>query len=131
MDTTITITSSIPITNTISNTNSKSKKTEEKKLLIEEFEKLWELYPKKQGKANALKKYIEYRTAKDETYCTFEEVLRGVENYNREIKATKKDYQYIKMGSSWFNQRGWLDRYESNQINDEFSNDYGGRRILT
>lgn len=109
----------------------KTKKSDEKKLLIEEFEKLWEIYPKKQGKANALKKYIEYRTAKDETYCTFEEVLSGIENYNREIKATKKSYQYIQMGSSWFNQRRWTDEYKPNQINDEFSNDYGGRRILT
>lgn len=106
----------------------KTKKANEKKLLIEEFEKLWELYPKKQGKANALKKYIEYRTAKDETYCTFEEVLKGIENYSAYVKQNKTESRYIKQGSTYFNQRCWLDKY---QINDEISNDYGGRRILT
>jgi hypothetical protein len=98
----------------------------ENKLLEEEFDKLWELYPKKQGKPKAKEKYIKYRKSKKD-YCTYEEVLRGLENYLKHIKQNHIDMQYIKQGSTWFNNKCWLDEY---QINDEF-NDYGGRRILT
>ena len=35
----------------------------------------------------------------------------GIANYNKYIKITKKDYQYIKQGSTWFNQNCWDDEY--------------------
>ena len=81
------------------------------KLIEEEFEKLWKIYPRKQGKAKALDKYKKYRTSKKSDYCTYEEVLKGIEKYNAHIKATGMDAQFIKHGDTFFNGRCWLDEY--------------------
>lgn len=96
MDTTVTVTDTVSVTDT--NTVSVKKKAVE-----EEFETLWNLYPKKQGKQNALKAYEKAR--KDGV--TYEDVLQGIEAYVAYTKG--KDPQYIKMGSSFFNQRAWQD----------------------
>ena len=98
MDTTVTVT----VTDTVSvtDTNTVSVKPKEVKA---EFEKLWELYPKKQGKQSAFKAYEKAR--KDGV--TYEEVESGIKAYSIYVKG--KDTQYIKMGSSFFNQRAWQD----------------------
>lgn len=77
--------------------------------LKEEFEKLWAIYPKKQGKSKALEYYIAARTAKEPT--TFEEVEKGINAYNFNIKENKIDPQFIKHGSTWFKQQCWKDDY--------------------
>lgn len=76
--------------------------------LTEEFEEVWKLYPKKKGKSSSLKKYIEARTKGIEK----ETIEKGIENYNKEIELTNKNYKYIKDGSTWFNQECWNDEYE-------------------
>jgi len=106
MDTTITITNTIPITNSISNTNSITNKLSNKEL-EEEFEVIWSNYPRKQGKANALKAYIKAR----KKGTSKEEVLLGLENYVYYITIEKVKPQYIKQGSTWFNQECWNDDY--------------------
>ena len=73
-----------------------------------EFEELWKLYPKKKEKPKALKSYIKAR--KEGT--TKEEVKQGIDNYNKEIEIKKTDKQYIKYGSTWFNNCCWLDDYD-------------------
>lgn len=90
------------------NTNKKSNKENKdnkvnKSIVQEEFNKLWSLYPKKQGKQNAYKAYEKAR--KDG--ATYEEVEQGIKAYVEYVKD--KDAQYIKMGSSFFNQRAWQD----------------------
>lgn len=106
MDTTITITNTIPITNSISNTNSITNKLSNKEL-EEEFEIIWSNYPRKQGKANALKSYIKAR----KKGTSKEEVLLGLEKYVYYITIEKIQPQYIKQGSTWFNQECWNDDY--------------------
>lgn len=78
--------------------------------ILLEFETLWKQYPKKQGKKEALKAYQKARNDKKNP-VTFEEVLKGLENYNAYIKANKIGEQYIKHGSTWFNQQSWSDEY--------------------
>lgn len=92
--------------NEVSNT---SKKISNKQLK-EEFETLWALYPRKQGKQDAFKKYIKYRNDKDDP-VTFEEVKSGIENYNFYISKNELDINFVKMGSTWFNQKSWEDDY--------------------
>lgn len=79
-------------------------------LARDEFEDLWKLYPKKQGKADAEKKYIKAR----KEGVTFEEVKRGIEAYVNYIKVKGIKPEYIKMGSSFFNQRSWQDDWSVN-----------------
>lgn len=80
-------------------------KSNTKELYISEFENLWSLYPRKQGKENALKSYIKAR--KDGT--TYEEVECGIYAYIRYIQAEQTEQQYIKMGSTFFSQKSWQD----------------------
>ena len=75
----------------------------DKSIVQEEFDKLWSIYPKKQGKQNAYKAYEKAR--KDGV--TYEDVEQGIKAYAEYVKD--KDAQYIKMGSSFFNQRAWQD----------------------
>ena len=77
----------------------------------EEFETLWKMYPRKVGKDKALSAYIKARMRKKDP-VTFEQVKRGIENYCAEIKAKGTEAQYIKHGSTWFNNSGWNDEYE-------------------
>ena len=84
------------------NINKKSK-------LVEEFEKLWSLYPKKQGKKKALEKYIQ---CIKNNITNYEIVKQGIINYNRHIEKNKVSSKYIKQGSTWFNQECWNDQYD-------------------
>lgn len=105
-DTTVTVsvpdTVSVPVSDSDNKSSSKKNKSYEK-----EFDEIWELYPKKQGKTKAKEKYIKAR--KEGT--TKEEVENGIKNYVRYIEATRTEDQYIKHGSTYFNNRCWLDEY--------------------
>lgn len=70
-----------------------------------EFENLWSIYPKKQGKDKA---FGYYRKAR-KSGTTYEEVKQGIEAYVEYLKAEQTDAQYIKMGSTFFSQKAWLD----------------------
>lgn len=70
-----------------------------------EFENLWAMYPKKQGKADAFKHYQKAR----KSGTTYEEVGRGIQAYLNYIQVTETDPQYIKMGSTFFSQKAWMD----------------------
>ena len=74
-----------------------------------EFAKLWAQYPRKEGKAQAEKSYIAARKAG----TTFEEVEAGVKAYANQVKSMGTEQRYIKHGSTWFNQKGWLDEYKT------------------
>ena len=79
-------------------------------LYKEEFEKLWKLYPNKTGKDKAYEKYKKYRTSKKkDEYCTYEEVLNGLEKYLKYIKLN--EWYSPKNGSTWFNNKSWKDEY--------------------
>lgn len=75
----------------------------EKQSIVHEFETLWSIYPRKQGKQNA---YRAYEKARKEG-IDYEDVKKGIEAYAEYTKG--KDPRYIKMGSSFFSQRAWQD----------------------
>ena len=78
--------------------------------LENEFETLWSMYPKKQGKKKALDHYIKCRKRKDNP-VSYEIVEQGLYNYNFFIKKNKVQNKFIKHGSTWFNQECWNDDY--------------------
>lgn len=77
------------------------------------FESVWELYPKKAGKSNAKKAFD--KAVK--SGVSVELIKQKIGEYNQQIAFKKTDRQYIKNGSTWFNQAGWEDEYETgNQV---------------
>ena len=77
------------------------------KQLKAEFEQLWSIYPKKQGKDKAYGHYCKARKAG----TTYEEVLNGINNYKAFITIMETDMQFVKMGSTFFSQKAWQDEY--------------------
>lgn len=98
-------------TNIINTNNKVSKDKISNKEIDQEFAELWNEYPRKQGKENALKSYIKAR--KDGVDKST--VLAGIKAYKAFLKANKTDSKYIKQGSTWFNQHCWEDDYSIGQ----------------
>ena len=73
-----------------------------------EFDALWKLYPNKKGKTKAQSKYLSLRK---KNKITYEQVENGIKDYLFYIKENKVEPQYIKNGSTWFNQECWNDDY--------------------
>lgn len=94
-----------------------------KNIYENEFNKLWEVYPNKKGKNQALQKYKLAR----KKGTTFKDVKDGLAAYLKYIKVEKIEIQYIKHGSTWFNQQCWNDDYtivEKETLNDAFKELY-------
>lgn len=87
-------------TNTNKATNSLSKKE-----IYTEFDNLWILYPRKQGKDKALGYYERAR----KNGATYEEVELGIKAYLQYINDNEVEPQYIKQGSTFFSQKAWQD----------------------
>ena len=83
-----------------------------KQVIIDEFERLWKEYPRKQGKAAALKAYAKARKEKGYESLNEHTVLEGIKKYKEHIRKTGTEPRYIKQGSTWFNQHCWEDEYE-------------------
>ena len=79
-------------------------KVEKNTFFEEEFENLWQVYPNKQGKKNALVKYIKAR--KDGT--SYEEVVNGLKKYLVYCHQNK-DWYKPKNGETWFSKQSWND----------------------
>ena len=77
------------------------------KQLEEDFNKLWKLYPRKEGKKKA---YEAYKRAIKKG-VTNKEIQAGIVNYLKQIKAQGTENKYIKQGSTWFNGNCWDDEY--------------------
>ena len=84
--------------------SSKDKSNTARKL-ADEFEILWAIYPKKQGKKKALDSYVKAR----KKGTTYEEVKEGIFAYAKYIRATNTEERFIKHGSTFFNQQSWQD----------------------
>ena len=74
-----------------------------------EFKGLWDMYPRKQGKTNAWKAYLKARL----NGSVYSDIENGLKNYVAYIKKNKTEARYIKMGSTWFNQKCWEDSYDN------------------
>lgn len=112
--------SSIPIrknvveNNTYNNTSNNTSNNISAKAVESDFEELWNMYPSKQGKSNALKKY---KTLVKSGKVTKEQVADGIKRYNDYIRKAGIEKKYIKYGSTFFNGECW---------NDDFEVDKGG-----
>lgn len=85
----------------------KNAPVQKKKSYPDDFEELWQLYPRRIGKDKALKAFL--RAKKDGV--DKDTIKKGIEAYKAYIEAQGIDPQYIKQGSTWFNQRSWEDEY--------------------
>ena len=85
--------------------------------LSEEFNALWDIYPKgrKQGKKRAMEAYK--RTRKKGT--SFEEVKEGIESYVSYIARNRIETQFIKQASTFFSQEAWMDDWSQGIAQDD------------
>lgn len=78
---------------------------EKSDILLQDFEKIWEIYPRKDGKSKAFKSYTSWLKGKKilgkTVKLTNKEMWLAVKKYADESKG--KDRTYIKMGSTFFN----------------------------
>lgn len=70
------------------------------------FECFWKIYPVKKGKKKAKEKFI--RHLKNNTY---DEIIKGLNNYIEYIKEKKLEEKYIKHPTTWLNGECWNDEY--------------------
>lgn len=107
--------------NTSNNDQSDLKKIREQQLK-EDFEKLWKLYPRKEGKKEAFEAYK--RAIKKDT--TNKDIQTGIVSYLKYINAQSIEKQYVKQGSTWFKGECWDDEYNvngnSSPVNQKNSN---------
>lgn len=99
------LTQPIPIDYTIDyteNTNKVKSKNLTAKDYQQEFEKLWEQYPKyrKQGKQRACSSYTHWRKSKKDN--TFEKAQEQLKKYLNHIKVQHVPTQFIKAAKTWF-----------------------------
>lgn len=79
------------------------KNTKEKKILAtSEFDKFWNVYPKKVKKGR-----VEKMLPKILETTSLEEILKGAERYAQQVVGS--DPHYILHPSTWLNDKGWLD----------------------
>lgn len=89
-----------------------------------DFEELWRMYPRKDGKKaafNAFKRALRNGTT---TYI----IKQGISRYLAYIRQNNISPRYIKMGSTWFNGECWNDDYDikvtcNNGYNNGITND--------
>ena len=87
------------------------------KSIAANFEELWKLYPRKQGKRNAFEAYKKAR--KDG--ISNDEIRAGIEAYSEYIRVSGIEPQFIKMGGTFFNQRAWNDDWTPQRKKDKFT----------
>lgn len=69
------------------------------------FEQIWANYPRRDGRKDALKHFL----ASVETEEDFKSITAALENYRKWLKKNHTEEQYIKKGSTWFNNwRDWI-----------------------
>ena len=55
-----------------------------------------------------------------------------LDEYNQQIKLRDTEKQFIKNGSTWFNQQGWLDEYDLQPVKKQMPlNRYGREKRET
>lgn len=95
--------------NVTSNELTSNKEITKESQLENDFEELWKLYPRKAGKAKAFKAY----KSAIKQGATNEQIKQGILNYIQWIKDHKTQAEYIKHGSTFFNERCWNDELGS------------------
>lgn len=88
-----------------SNNKQSITKSSIKKEIYTEFDNLWILYPRKQGRDKAFGYYEKAR----KNGTSYEEVESGIKAYIQYINDNEVEPQYIKQGSTFFSQKAWQD----------------------
>jgi hypothetical protein len=86
--------------------------------LNKDFEMIWSLYPRKQGRKRAFEAFK--RSLKHG--ATVEEIKAGVQRYNEHIRVNRIEQQFIKMGSTFFTNESWADEYPVNSSENTCGN---------
>jgi hypothetical protein len=74
--------------------------------VVDKFEKIWNLYPKRVGKKEALRHFA----ATVKTDQDYTDIQKALENYKKTKNVIEGKLEYIQNGSRWFNNwRDWLD----------------------
>ena len=82
-----------------------------------EFDRIWSLYPRKEGRKMAFNAYV--RDRKKGTKA--KDIEDGVRRYNDHIRANNIEKKYVMQGSTYFNGQRWQDSYEDKREEyDEF-----------
>ena len=97
-----------------------------KPTIEERFERLWEEYPKKNGKKNAFESYKRAITAgvADET------IADGIKRYKDYIAAKHTEDRFILAGSTYFYQWRWQDEYNAVSAAPSCRDNSGGDEFL-
>ena len=89
----------------------------EQKILLEHFEKIWEIYPRKKGKAKAIEYYLQWVKGRKINQVTRKisdkQIYYAVLKYTKECEKNSVEEQYIKYGDTFFN-KAILDYVEEN-----------------
>lgn len=99
---------------------SANKSNSSNKRLNEEFNQVWDLYPKKQGKKPAQAAFIRAR----QNGTPLESIISGIKSYLDYIAAKKISQEYVKQGSTFFNQEAWNDDWTVKNENYKFKPNY-------
>lgn len=86
-----------------------------------QFNELWSLYPKKEGKKEAFAAYK--RVIKKGV--TNEQIREGIARYVQYLNSNKVEMRYVKKGSTFFHQECWNDEYNSKFNNNNGNNGAG------
>lgn len=101
--------------NYINNINTNNSTTEEsdtkkkitkKKVYIEDFEKFWGAYPRKEGKGYAFECF---KKARKESNVDVETMIEAVNLYKQTEQWQEQNGKYIPQPSTWLNQKRWED----------------------
>lgn len=82
-----------------------------KKALEDDFDKLWQIYPRKERKSDAFKAYVKAI----KSGVSNKTIYLGISNYKKHIQLNKIEPRFIKQGGTWFHQECWNDEYSSIQ----------------
>ncbi|KRK70208.1 hypothetical protein [Lacticaseibacillus nasuensis] len=99
--------SSVNQVSTIKNAKNKDN-TITSKQLADDFDKLWNLYPRKEGKKPAFAAYKRAMTRKANP-ATNKQIQNGIVAYCKELEAAGTDKRFVKQGSTFFSQEAWQD----------------------
>ena len=90
--------------------------SEKDKIINEQFEALWKMYPRKERKNDALKAYKKaIKNGIDPLI-----IKKGIVEYKNYLEVNKTQPEYVAQGGTWFNQERWNDDYsylKSNGLN--------------
>ena len=81
--------------------------SEKDKIINEQFEALWKMYPRKERKNDALKAYKKAIKKGIDPLI----IKKGIIEYKNYLEVNKTQPEYVAQGGTWFNQERWNDDY--------------------